>query len=161
MLSNPGGWEKKDSDVLNHVLNSSNSGQMKIRGTDLAEASPLWPEMAWHTSDKLTMLWWEKTSSLLHFNGFHLYRVGVTASNTTKAFAICPPLVGFQMSGHQPISMAPTLGGGGNLDTNILIIHSLCRLAATLVAAFAIRSSRDCKNRFPMPLCHLSGCLST
>lgn len=52
MLSKSG-WKKRKGPVLNHVLNSLTSGEMTIRGTDLAKA---WRLLFDHTSDKLTML---------------------------------------------------------------------------------------------------------
>lgn len=115
--------------VLNHVLNSLTPEAMKIR-TDLAKG---WYEMVRHTSDTLLpCCGGEEKSSLLHFNGSRLYRVGVTTSNILpmKACAICPLLGGFQMSEHQAINMAPTLRGGGNSDINLLISLSPCRPAA-------------------------------
>lgn len=147
------------------MLKSLTSGVMKIRGTDLAKAWRLLFDQRWHdillTSSPCCG--GREKLALLRFNVFHLYRVGVTTSNilVTKTCVICPPLGGFQMSEHQAISMAPTLRGGENLDTNIFINHSPCRPAATPTAAIAIRSSHGCKNRFPLPLCHLSDCLST
>lgn len=86
---------------------------MSIRRT--ASAS-LWPE------DDLQHFWQSQPccggrekSALLHFSGFHLCRVGVTASNVLKAFVICPPLGNFQMSEHQAINMALILRKGRKL----------------------------------------------
>lgn len=99
-----------------------NKPLMSIRRT--ASAS-LWPQ------DDLQHFWQARPccggrekSALLHFSGFHLCRVGVTASNILKACEIYPPLGDFQMSEHQAISMAPILRGGGNSGANILISHS-------------------------------------
>ncbi len=138
MLSKSGGGKKRKSPVLNHVLNSLTSGEMKIRGTDLAKAWRLLFDQRWHDILLTSSPCYGSRgkSALLRFNGFHLYRVGVTTSNipeilAQKTCAICPPLGGFQMSEHQAISMAPTLRGGRNSDTNILINLSPCRPWAT------------------------------
>lgn len=40
--------KRRKSLVLNHVINSSTSGEMKIRGTDLAKAWHLLFDQRWH-----------------------------------------------------------------------------------------------------------------
>lgn len=78
---------KRKSPVLNHVLNSLTLGEMKIRGTDLAWR--LLFDQRWHdillTSSPCYGR--REKSALLRFNGFHLYRVGVTTSNILKILA--------------------------------------------------------------------------
>lgn len=91
MMLRQSGGEK--SLVLNHVLNSLTSGEMKIRGTDLAKARLLLFDQRWHDILLTSSPCYgrrdgeREKSALLHFNGFHLYRLGVTTSNILEIMA--------------------------------------------------------------------------
>lgn len=111
-----------------------------LMGIRRGASASLWPE------DDLQHFWRARPccggrdkSALLHFSGFHLCRVGVTASNILKACAICPPLGDFQMSAHQAISMAPDIKRRGKLGCKH-INKPLSRKVCNPLFPFAVKS---------------------
>lgn len=85
--------KKKRSPVLNRMLNSLTSGEIKIRGTDLAEAWRfvfffLFNQRRYDTLLTSSPCYGRREkSALLRFSVFHLYRVGVTTSNILEILA--------------------------------------------------------------------------
>lgn len=89
MLSKAG----EKSLVLNHLLNSLTSGKMKISGSDLAKDRLLLFDQRWHDILLTSSPCYARREGAREknppspFNGFHLYRLGVTTSNILEILA--------------------------------------------------------------------------